>query len=117
MAENLYKKSFKELCDDCEESMKHTLSILNDVFDRAFELDFDTTLKKSEKTKKVEDTTKSEETPKKTPKKRQQKKVKEIEKKEVSFTEDIITLNNNAPIAAHHSGDKGRGEILFETLE
>ena len=110
MSENLYKKTFKELCDDVEESMKHTLSILNDVFDRAFDLDFDTSLK-------VDKTKKSEDTPKKTVKKRAPKKAKTAEKKEVSFTEDILTLNVDAPVAPHHSGDKGKGLIEFDTLE
>ena len=110
MSENLYKKTFKELCNDVEESMKHTLSILNDVFDRAFDLDFDTSLK-------VDKTKKSEDTPKKTVKKRAPKKAKTVEKKEVSFTEDILTLNVDAPVAPHHSGDKGKGQIEFDTLE
>ena len=110
MSENLYKKTFKELCNDVEESMKHTLSILNDVFDRAFDLDFDTSLK-------VDKTKKSEDTPKKTVKKRAPKKAKTVEKKEVSFTEDILTLNVDAPVAPHHSGDKGKGLIEFDTLE
>ena len=110
MSENLYKKTFKELCNDVEESMKHTLSILNDVFDRAFDLDFDTSLK-------VDKTKKSEDTPKKTVKKRAPKKAKTAEKKEVSFTEDILTLNVDAPVAPHHSGDKGKGLIEFDTLE
>ena len=110
MSENLYKKTFKELCNDVEESMKHTLSILNDVFDRAFDLDFDTSLK-------VDKTKKSEDTPKKTVKKRAPKKAKTAEKKEVSFTEDILTLNVDAPVAPHHSGDKGKGQIEFDTLE
>ena len=116
MSENLYKKTFKELCNDVEESMKHTLSILNDVFDRAFDLDFDTSLK-VDKTKKSEETKKSEDTPKKTVKKRAPKKAKTAEKKEVSFTEDILTLNVDAPVAPHHSGDKGKGLIEFDTLE
>ena len=110
MSENLYKKTFKELCNDVEESMKHTLSILNDVFDRAFDLDFDTSLK-------VDKTKKSEDTPKKTVKKRAPKKAKTAEKNEVSFTEDILTLNVDAPVAPHHSGDKGKGQIEFDTLE
>jgi hypothetical protein len=110
MSENLYKKTFKELCNDVEESMKHTLSILNDVFDRAFDLDFDTSLK-------VDKTKKSEDTPKKTVKKRAPKKAKTVEKKEVSFTEDILTLNVDAPVAPHNSGDKGKGQIEFDTLE
>lgn len=110
MSENLYKKTFKELCNDVEESMKHTLSILNDVFDRAFDLDFDTSLK-------VDKNKKSEDTPKKTVKKRAPKKAKTAEKKEVSFTEDILTLNVDAPVAPHHSGDKGKGQIEFDTLE
>ena len=110
MVENLYKKTFRELCNDVEESMKHTLSILNDVFDRAFDLDFDTSLK-------VDKTKKSEDTPKKTVKKRAPKKAKTAEKKEVSFTEDILTLNVDAPVAPHHSGDKGKGLIEFDTLE
>ena len=110
MSENLYKKTFKELCNDVEESMKHTLSILNDVFDRAFDLDFDTSLK-------VDKTKKSEDTLKKTVKKRAPKKAKTAEKKEVSFTEDILTLNVDAPVAPHHSGDKGKGQIEFDTLE
>jgi hypothetical protein len=110
MSENLYKKTFKELCNDVEESMKHTLSILNDVFDRAFDLDFDTSLK-------VDKTKKSEDTPKKTVKKRAPKKAKTVEKKEVSFTKDILTLNVDAPVAPHHSGDKGKGLIEFDTLE
>ena len=99
MSENLYKKTFKELCNDVEESMKHTLSILNDV------------------SLKVDKTKKSEDTPKKTVKKRAPKKAKTAEKKEVSFTEDILTLNVDAPVAPHHSGDKGKGLIEFDTLE
>ena len=54
---------------------------------------------------------------KKNVKKRAPKKAKTVEKKEVSFTEDILTLNVDAPVAPHHSGDKGKGQIEFDTLE
>ena len=101
------------MCKEIEESMKHTLDILEEVFDRAWKLDCDST------------PVKSEETPTKTPKKTPKKgpgppkpiKAKTVEKKEVSFTEEIITLNMDAPIAAHHSGDKGCGKIDFDILE
>jgi hypothetical protein len=99
------RKEFKEMCEEIEKSMKHTLDILSEVFDRAWKLDFDST------------PVKSEETPKKTPKKRQPKKAKTVEKKEVSFTEEIITLNPNAPISYHHCEDKGSGKIDFDILE
>jgi hypothetical protein len=108
MVENLYKKTFRELCNDVEESMKHTLDILSEIFDRAAGLDMDKT------PKKLEETPKTEETPKKTVKKRAVK-AKTVEKTEP--TSDILTLNANAPIAEHHYGDKGKGEIDFDRLE
>ena len=101
------RKEFKEMCKEIEESMKHTLDILSEVFDRAWKLDFDSTPVKSEETKKSE----------KTPKKRQPRKAKTVEKKEVSFTEEITTLNMDAPVAAHHSKDRGFGKIEFENIE
>ena len=51
----------------------------------------------------------------KTPKKRQPKKAKTVEKKEVQ--EEIITLNPNAPISYHNCEDRGCGKIEFDTLE
>jgi len=109
------RKEFKEMCKEIEESMKHTLDILSEVFDRAWKLDFDSTPVKSEETKN------SEKTPKKTPKKGpgppKPIKAKTVEKKEVQEPADLLTLNVDAPIAAHHSGDKGCGKIEFENIE
>tara|TARA_R110000868_G_scaffold259624_3_gene517865 strand:- start:220 stop:648 length:429 start_codon:yes stop_codon:yes gene_type:complete len=136
MVENLYKKTFRELCNDVEESMKHTLDILSEIYDRAAGLDMDKTLKK-------EETPKTEETPKKTVKKRQPK--KSVKKQELApaentlvldeaeciaeqstflgsrFLEDkgketTLVLNPNAPIAEHHFGDKGKGQIDYDRI-
>jgi hypothetical protein len=50
-------------------------------------------------------------------KKRQPKKAKTVEKKEVSFTEEIITLNPNAPISYHNCEDRGCVKIDFDILD
>jgi hypothetical protein len=92
------KKAFNDLCIDFDESMKRTLNILSEIFSLVDSL------------KRV---VKVEELPKTTGRKRVMKK----EKKVVAPTPDIITLNADAPIADHHSGDKGKGEIEFIKLE
>jgi len=95
------KMALREMVCNFDESMKNAMDLMKDIF-------------------KVVDpliSEKSEETPKKTPKKRQPKKVKTDVKKEVTLNSDILTLNVDAPIAAHHSGDKGKGQIEFVELE
>jgi hypothetical protein len=78
--------------------MKRTLNILSEIFSLVDSL------------KRV---VKLEELPKMTGRKRVMKK----EKKVGAMTPDILTLNSDAPIADHHSGDKGKGEIEFVKLE
>jgi len=94
------RKAFNDMCCQFDESMKQTLDILSEIF--ALHLKHGV---------------KVEETPKKTVKKRQPRKAKTDVKKEITMTSDILTLNENAPIAAHHSGDKGKGKIEFVELE
>jgi hypothetical protein len=95
------KMALREMVCNFDESMKNAMDLMKDIF-------------------KVVDpliSEKSEETPKKTVKKRQPRKAKTDVKKEITMTSDILTLNENAPIAAHHSGDKGKGKIEFVELE
>ena len=89
------KKIYSDLCIDFDQSMKRTLDILSEIFSLVHSIN------------------RVEELPKKTGRKRVMKKVK----KELTMTSDILTLNANAPIADHHSGDKGKGEIEFVKLE
>jgi len=98
MEEN-QKKSLREMICNFDESMKNAMDTLKDIF-RVVD--------------PLINPEKLEETPKKTVRKRGPKKV---EKKEVTYQSDLLTLNVDAPIAAHHSGDKGRGQIEFTTLE
>jgi hypothetical protein len=51
----------------------------------------------------------------KTPKKRQPRKAKTVEKKETQ--EEIITLNMDAAISYHNCEDRGCGKIEFENIE
>ena len=94
------RKAFNELCNNVIESMNHTFGLMNAVL-------------------RFANPEKSEETPEKVKmvKKRMPKKVKTNVVKELTMTSDILTLNANAPIADHHYGDKGKGEIDFDRLE
>lgn len=89
------KKIYSDLCIDFDQSMKRTLDILSEIFSLVHSIN------------------RVEELPKKTGRKRVMKK----EKRGYAMTSDILTLNANAPIADHHSGDKGKGEIEFVKLE
>jgi hypothetical protein len=92
------KETFKQLCNAVGDSMKHTSELMTAVFTFVLPLEMEKT---PEKVKMV--------------KKRMPRKAKTVEKKEP--TSDILTLNANAPIADHHYGDKGKGEIEFDRLE
>lgn len=91
------KETFKQLCNSVGDSMKHTSELMSAVFTFVLPNEVEKT---PEKVKMV--------------KKRMPRKVKTNVVKEL---EDLITLNSNAPIADHHSGDKGVGKIDFVKLE
>jgi len=93
------RKAYNELVCSFDESMKKTLNILSEIFESAHMA-----------------TLKLEPAPKKVVKKRLPKKVK-TEVNNPTENSDILTLNVDAPIAAHHSGDKGTGQIEYSTLE
>jgi len=105
MEEN-QKKGLREMICNFDESMKHAMDTLKDIF-RVVD--------------PLINPEKFEETPKKVVKKRQPKRVKR--KSELSGdwrsgeNDAPITLNVDAPIAAHHSRDKGTGQIEYTTLE
>jgi len=101
MEEN-QKKALREMICNFDESMKHAMDTLKDIFRVVDPL---INPEKSEETKKSE----------KTPKKRQPRKAKTVEKKEVQ--EEIITLNMDAPVSYHNCEDRGCGKIEFDTLE
>jgi len=112
MEEN-QKKALREMICNFDESMKHAMDTLKDIF-RVVD--------------PLINPEKSEETPKKTVRKRQPKKVKQISK-EVTYQrfsdtsigqevqEEIITLNMDAPVSYHNCEDRGCGKIEFDTLE
>ena len=115
MVENFDKKTFRELCNDVKESIKHTLDILSEIFDRAVGLDM-------EETPKLEETPKTEETPKKTVKKRQPKKT--VKKQVVAPTENTLVLDESECIAEQSTfpgcrflEEKGKGQIHSDILE
>jgi len=96
------KKALREMICNFDESMKNAMDTLKDIFRVVDPL---INPEKSEETKKSE----------KTPKKRQPRKAKTVEKKEVQ--EEIITLNMDAPVSYHNCEDRGCGKIEFDTLE
>lgn len=97
------RKAFRELCNMVGDSMKNTSELMSAVFRFVDSGELEETPKKLE------------ETPKKTLKKRQPRKAKTVEKKEVQ--EEIITLNMDAPVSYHNCEDKGCGKIHFDILE
>ena len=100
------KKALREMICNFDESMKNAMDTLKDIFTVVDPLI---------------NPEKLEETPKKIVKKRQPRRIKR--KSELSGdwrsgeNDAPLTLNVDAPVAAHHSGDKGKGHFEFTTLE